>query len=276
MDIPVPAEHADPAEQAARDRRRFLRAALASAAFVGLIWWIKMLEVWLGQSLSGLGVRPGELLGLVGILTGPLLHGSPAHLVANSLPMLVLGTLTLAVYPRSALRAIVLIWLLSGLGTWLFGRPSVHIGASGLAHGLMFFLFVLGLLRRDRPAVATAMIAFFLYGGMLLSVLPGDPTISWEAHLFGALSGVIAALLWRRLDPAPPRKRYSWEDEDESIEPLEDELAAGERTLYKPQRPPHVPVLWRRESPADAPSPPGQVITFRPRPPGTPASSTED
>lgn len=276
MDIPVPAEHADPAEQAARDRRRFLRAVLASAAFVALIWWIKMLEVWLGQSLSGLGVRPGELLGLVGILTGPLLHGSPAHLVANTLPMLVLATLTLAVYPCSALRAIVLIWLLSGLGTWLFGRPSVHIGASGLAHGLMFFLFVLGLLRRDRPAVATAMIAFFLYGGMLLSVLPGDPTISWEAHLFGALSGVIAALLWRRLDPAPPRKRYSWEDEDESIEPLEDELAAGERALYEPQRPPHVPVLWRRESPADAPAPTGQVITFRPRPPGTPASSTED
>ncbi|MGQ0801605.1 MAG: rhomboid family intramembrane serine protease [Pseudomarimonas sp.] len=276
MQIPVPADAADPQAHMALERARLRRAALTSFALVALLWWIKMIEVWLDQSLAGLGLRPGEVLGLVGILTAPLLHGSPAHLVSNTLPLLVLGTLALAVYPRSALRAVLLIWLLSGLGTWMFGRPSLHIGASGLAHGLMFYLFVQGLLRRDRPAVATAMIAFFLYGGMLLSVLPGDPTISWEAHLFGAISGVLASILWFGRDPAVQRKRYSWEDEDDSIAPLEDGLAAQDRAVLEPDRPRDVPILWHRDvARADADER-NNVLVFRPRPPAGPSSPNKD
>ncbi len=266
MQIPVPADAVDPLEHAARERARVRRAALASFALVALLWWIKMIEVWLDQSLAGLGLRPGDALGLVGILTAPLLHGSPAHLISNTLPLLVLGTLALAVYPRSALRAVALIWLLSGLGTWLFGRPSLHIGASGLAHGLMFYLFVQGLLRRDRPAVATSMIAFFMYGGMLLSVLPGDPSISWEAHLFGAISGVLASILWHARDPAVLRKRYSWEDEDDSISPLEDGLAAQDRSVLELDRPRDVPVLWQRDAATSEADGRTNVVAFRPRP----------
>jgi len=262
MQLPFPEEARDPQRAAANERRGLLRAALMSFAFVALLWWIKLVETWVGQSFAGLGVRPGELMGLVGVLAGPMLHGSMGHLVSNSLPMLLLGTLTLAVYPRSAWRVIVLVWLLSGLGTWLFGRESTHIGASGLAHGLMFFLFAMGLLRRDRAAVATLMIAFFMYGGMLLSVLPGDPSISWEAHLFGAISGLIAAAIWFRRDPAPPRKRYSWEDEDDSLVPLEDGLMAQERAALEPERPVHVPVLWQRPASEDER---GKVLPFRPR-----------
>jgi membrane associated rhomboid family serine protease len=216
MDLPLPEAPPDPRAQARADRRRFWNAFLASAFFVVGLWWIKLLEGWLDQSLGGLGVRPGELSGLVGVVAAPLIHGSTAHLVHNSLPLLVLGTLLLAVYPRTAWRAVAFIWIVSGLGIWAFGRPSSHIGASGVSHGLMFLLLVLGTIRRDRPAVAAAMIAFFMYGGMLLSILPGDPQVSWEAHLFGALSGAVAGVLWRKRDPAPPRKRYSWEDEEES------------------------------------------------------------
>ncbi len=266
MQIPVPADAVDPSAHAALERARVGRAAMASFAFVALLWWIKLIEVWLDQSLSGLGLRPGDPLGLVGILTAPLLHGSPAHLISNTLPLLVLGTLALAVYPRSALRAVLLIWLLSGLGTWLFGRPSLHIGASGLAHGLMFYLFVQGLLRRDRPAVATSMIAFFMYGGMLLSVLPGDPSISWEAHLFGAISGVLASILWHGRDPAVLRKRYSWEDEDDSLAPLEDGLAAQDRSVLEPDRPRDVPILWRRDAAQAEVDRRNNVLEFRPRP----------
>ena len=261
MHIPLPELPADPRAQARADRKRFWNAFLASAFFVAGLWWLKLLEGWLGQSLGGLGVRPGEILGLVGVVTAPLIHGDVGHLVNNTLPLLVLGTLVLAVYPKTALRAIVFIWIASGLGIWLFGRESTHIGASGVTHGLMFLLLVLGLMRRDRPAVAAAMIAFFMYGGMLLSILPGDPQISWEAHLFGALSGVIAAVLWRKRDPAPPRKRYSWEDEDENIEPLFDELQARDRGMYEPPPPRNVPVLWHR-----VPTPPTRVVVqFRPR-----------
>jgi membrane associated rhomboid family serine protease len=262
MDLPLPAEPIDPVAQAVRDRRRFRIAAFASAIFLALLWWIHMAQTWMGQSLLGLGVRPGELSGLIGVVAAPLIHGSTAHLIANSLPLLVLGTLALATYPRSAPRAITTIWLLSGLGIWLFGRESSHIGASGLTHGLMFFLFTLGLLRRDRPAIAAMFIAFFLYGGMLLTVLPGDPKVSWEAHLFGALSGVLSALLLRKLDPAPPRKRYSWEDEE--LAPLESELQAQERDMLEPAAPREVPVLWHRVEPTDDTR--GVVLPFRPRP----------
>lgn len=261
MDLPLPEEPLDPIAQAREDRRRFRGALLVSALFVAGLWWIRMLEVWLNQPLGALGVRPGEWAGLVGVLTAPMIHGSTKHLVGNSLPLLVLGTLAFSVYPRSAWRASATIWILSGLGIWFFGRESAHIGASGLSHGLMFFLFALGLIRRDRPAVGAMLIAFFLYGGMLLTVLPGDPQVSWEAHLFGALAGTLAALLWRKRDPAPAPKRYSWEDE--TIAPLESELQAGERATYEPAAPRDVPILWHRPEPQ--PEARGVVIAFRPR-----------
>ena len=266
MHIPLPEPSADPRAQARADRRRFWNAFLASAFFVVGLWWIKLLEGWLGQPLDGLGVRPGQVSGLIGVVFAPLIHGSTAHLVNNSLPLLILGTLVLAVYPRTAFRAIAFIWIVSGLGIWAVGRESTHIGASGVSHGLMFLLLMLGLIRRDRPAVAAAMIAFFMYGGMLLSVLPGDPQVSWEAHLFGALSGAVAGLLWRKRDPAPPRKRYSWEDEDESIEPLYSELQERDRGMFEPPPPQAVPVLCHRVTP-----PPGAVILrCRPRPSAPP------
>ena len=261
MDLPLPQDPVDPIAQARHDRRRFFGALLLSGAFVALLWWIRMIEVAFAHPLTALGVRPGDWLGLFGVIAGPLIHGSTGHLVANTLPLLVLGTLTFAVYPRSAWRAIATIWLLSGLGIWLFGRPSSHVGASGLTHGLMFFLFALGVLRRDRPAISAALIAFFLYGGMLLTVLPGDPKVSWEAHLFGAFAGVLAALLWRRRDPAPLRKRYSWEDEDET---LESSLQAREREMLEPPTPTQVPVLWHRPAPEQER---GVVLPFRPRAP---------
>lgn len=271
MDIPLHDPEIDPATQARHDRGRFLRAVFISAVFIGLLWWIKMIETWLGLSFSYLGVHPRTLSGLVGILAAPMLHGSVGHLINNTLPLLVLGVLALSIYPRAAKPAIALIWLGSGLGIWIIGRESSHLGASGLSHGLMFFLFVLGLLRRDRAAISAAMIAFFLYGGMLLTILPGDPQVSWEAHMSGAFFGVLAALLWFRRDPAPARKRYSWEDEDE-FEPLEEALAAQERGMYEPAAPVDVPVLWvRTDTPVN-----GKVIAFpeRPRPPSPPAEDT--
>jgi hypothetical protein len=104
-------------------------------------------------------------------------------------------------------------------------------------------MFSLGLLRRDRPAIAAAMIAFMLYGGMLLTVLPREPGVSWQAHLGGALAGLLAAWLFRRSDPQAPRKRYSWE--------LEEELAAqsaatADQEQFEPAPPQDVPVLWQR------------------------------
>ena len=237
-------------------RRHFRRALLASMAFVALIGAIFFATPALG-GLRDFALVPLELHGLVGILTAPLLHGSAGHWLANASALLVLGTLVGTVYPRAALRALPVLWLLSGLVTWVIGRPSFHIGASGLTHGLMFLLLFLGLFRRDKAAIAAALIAFFLYGGMVLTILPREPGVSWEYHLGGALAGIVAAWWWRRLDPEPPRKRYSWEIEEEQA----GAQAEAEAAQFEPPRPEDVPVLWQRPQPSEG----SVILPFRPR-----------
>jgi membrane associated rhomboid family serine protease len=250
--VSVPPLPEPTAAAVARDRARVRYAALGAGALLAGIWIAWAASGMLGWSLDDLGITPRATRGLLGILTAPLAHASFEHLMSNTLPLGLLATLTLYCYPLGARRAIPLIWLLSGFGVWLFARPSVHVGASGIAHGLMFFLFVMGLLRRDRLAVVTALVVFFLYGGMLLTVLPREPHVSFEYHLAGAVTGVLAAFLFFRSDPAPPRKRYTWEDEEEAAAALDDEL--------EPPRPSEVPALW--QGPTGGAK--GRVIRFEP------------
>lgn len=190
---------------------RLKRAAGAAALFIAALWVIHGLGALLDITLGVLGVRPGAPAGLHGVLTAPLVHGSARHLLANTPPLLVLGTAMLYGYPRASKIALPLIWLVSGLGVWLFAREATHLGASGLTYGMMFFVFVIGILRRDRPSIALAMIVFFLYGSMVWGVLPLKPGISFEFHLFGALAGIAAAFLLRRRDPLAQRRLYDWE-----------------------------------------------------------------
>ena len=215
MHLPTNALPDDPLAQRRHDGRRLRRAALASIAAVAVLVVVHLLQ---GRfDVAAFTVTPHAAAGLWGVLTAPLLHGSPEHLIANSLALLLLGTLAGSVYPRATLRAIPLAWLTSGLAAWLLGEPnSHHLGASGVIQGLAYLVVVLGLLRRDRASVAAAMIALTFSGGLLVAVLPHDPTVSWQSHLGGAIGGVIAAILCRRLDPPAPRQRYSWELEDET------------------------------------------------------------
>ncbi|MBO9661507.1 rhomboid family intramembrane serine protease [Dokdonella sp.] len=239
----------------ANDRERVRYAVVGAMALLAGIWVAWGLAWLLGWPLDSLGVRPRQFDGLIGILTAPFAHASFDHLMSNTLPLALLATLTLYCYPRAARLALPAIWLASGLAVWLFARSSTHVGASGIAHGLMFFLFVMGLLRRDRLAVVVSLVVFFLYGGMLMTVLPREANVSFEYHLAGAVAGLIAAVLLRARDPLPPRKRYSWEDE-EAVEPLPDEELELPRAA-------NVPVLWQRRPEDDQR---GRVIVFRPRP----------
>jgi membrane associated rhomboid family serine protease len=229
--------------------KRALNLSMAAVIGLGLVFFAQQAGPW----TQALAIQPGKPAGLIGIVAAPLLHGSLGHLASNAFSILVLGTLAGTVFPRASLRALPVIWVGSGLGTWLIGSGGFHLGASGVTHGLGFLIFTLALLRRDRPAISAALIAFFFFGGMLLTVLPQELGVSWEYHLSGAVMGVIAGLRWRRLDPAPPRRRYSWEDEEEMPE------AANEEVLELP-RPDDVPVLWQRPEEVK-----GQVIPFRRR-----------
>jgi membrane associated rhomboid family serine protease len=186
--------------------------------FIALLCVIELLERSMGLRLYRFGVFPGELQGLPGILFAPLIHGSWSHLAANSSALLILGTTLLYGYPRTAIPVIVLVYIGSGIGVWLFARDSFHFGASGLTHGLMFFVFTAGILRRDRLSIALAMIVFLLYGSMVWSIFPQQQGISYESHFFGAVSGILAAFIFRNRDPSPPEKKYDWEDEEPETE----------------------------------------------------------
>ncbi|HSX60525.1 MAG TPA: rhomboid family intramembrane serine protease [Tahibacter sp.] len=220
-----------------RETPQLKRASLLALAFVAVLWIVKIFESLAGLDLTDFGVRPHEWYGLTGILTSPLVHGSYEHLIMNSVPLAVLLALARFNYPSGSWRALAFIWIAGGIGLWLIGRPSWHIGASGITHGLMFYLFVIGLLRRDRYAIAVALIVFFLYGGMVATVLPREPGVSWEAHLSGALAGAIAAFLWQKRDPPAALPKPSWELEAEIV---------NDADTYELPRPDRVPVLWHR------------------------------
>ncbi len=221
---------------------RLKHAAAAAALFTAALWLIHALGAALGMPAGLLGVRPGYAAGLHGILTAPLVHGSVRHLLANTPPLLVLGTAMLYGFPRASRIALPVIWLGSGLGVWLFARDATHLGASGLTYGMMFFVFVIGVLRRDRPSMGLAMIVFFLYGSMVWGVLPLEAGISFESHLFGALAGIAAAFLLRRRDPLAERRLYDWEKE-----PSEEQDDAVIGDLWRDAEEPEVPAPRHRE-----------------------------
>nr|WP_137816299.1 rhomboid family intramembrane serine protease [Gandjariella thermophila] len=151
------------------------------------------------DTLERYGVQPRTPSGLIGVLWAPLLHGGWGHLAANTVPVLVFGFLAMAGGIGQWVAVTVTIWLISGLGVWLTASPgSITVGASGLAFGWLAFLLVRGLFNRSIKQIAVAAVLLFFWGGVLWGVLPGNPMVSWQGHLFGALAGVLAAWLAAR------------------------------------------------------------------------------
>jgi len=196
-----------------RAARNFSLAVQLAVVVTAVIWFIWISNAYLDLNLNRYGLRPRDMQGLLGLLTAPLLHSNFEHLFSNTLPLLVSLSAMLYLYPNSALRAIPIIWVGSGLLGWMIGRPSIHIGASGFVYGLLAFVFVSGLFRRDMRSVGVSLVVWFLYGSMIWGVLPIRPQMSWELHLSGAVLGVVLAFVFRDWDSVP-LKRYDWEDDD--------------------------------------------------------------
>jgi len=190
----------------------FKLAARIAIGFVALLWLIQLLDSGLDVSPEAFGVRPRQLAGLTGIVFAPLVHADFAHLFSNSLPLIVAGTAMLYLYPQSSLRVLPAIYFGPGAAVWLFARGSSHLGASGLVYGLVAYIFVGGVIRRDRRAIAASLLVSFMYGALVWGVLPIRRGVSWETHLSAAVIGVVLAFALRHLD-VPPRRRYSWEEE---------------------------------------------------------------
>jgi membrane associated rhomboid family serine protease len=196
------------------DTRRLRVAFTIALSFALLLWVLKLAEYLSGLEFTQFGIYPRRAGGLVGVLCAPFIHASFSHLFANTAPIIVIGTMLLYGYPRAAKVLLPVVYLGSGVAVWLFAREAYHIGASGLAFGMLFFVFTVGVLRQERRTIAISLLVFFLYGGMISGVLPGARDVSFESHLSGALIGVLLAFLLRHRDPESPRKQYSWEHEE--------------------------------------------------------------
>jgi membrane associated rhomboid family serine protease len=165
--------------------------------FVGLLWVIHIVNAVLFQgALAGLGIHPRTLWGLAGIFFAPFLHASFAHIAANTLPLLVLGALVMQRRKRDLAIVSVISAVVGGLGVWLIGgAATVHIGASILVFGYLGYLLLRGVFERRVWPILGSIFVFFLYGGALWGVLPGQTGVSWQGHLFGLAGGILAARL---------------------------------------------------------------------------------
>lgn len=182
-------------------------AGLVMGAWLGVLWVLEVVDQLALNALDALGVSPRDPSELPQILTAPFLHFGFAHLAANSLPFWLLGLLVLLSGVRSFLAATVAAVVASGLVVWLVSAPgTVTAGASGLVFGWWAYLIAIGLLTRQWRRIAVALVVVVLYGGLLWGLLPGQPGVSWEGHLGGALGGVAAAW-WSARRPARGLRR---------------------------------------------------------------------
>lgn len=185
-------------------------AVLTMLLFTALLYLAEAVDQASGNhALDSAGaIVPRSVDGLTGILTAPLLHGSWDHLAGNTLPFLVFGFLAMAGGFGQWIMVTALIWVLSGVGVWLIS-PNAVLGASGVIFGWFVFLLARGFFARSGRQILLAVVLFAIWGGILWGVLPSSPLISWQAHLFGALGGLLAASVVAKADrrvarPQPP------------------------------------------------------------------------
>jgi len=198
------------------NRKQNISKLLTPLLFPVVIWIVHLISLLLNEDLSKLGLLPRNLIGLLGIFTSPLIHADFSHLISNTIPLIILGWIIFSFYPKVSYMLFLFIYFVTGLLVWIFARQVFHIGASGVVYGFVSFLFFSGIFRRDNKSISLALIITFLYGGLVWGMIPGWKGISWESHLFGAITGLIAAYLFRKIDP--PSKKYDWEDEPDDFD----------------------------------------------------------
>lgn len=184
-------------------------------AIVLLMWMVFSMDYLLNLKLYRFGLRPGEWSGLVGIITSPFLHSTRdfGHILNNSVPAFLLTWLLFYHYRKIATKSFLLILVLTGIGTWLIGKPSYHIGMSGVIYGLTGFLVISGFFRKSMRVAAISLFVVFIYGSLIWGVFPMEMGVSWEGHLSGLISGILVAVIFKQQGPQPGKMRYEIEEE---------------------------------------------------------------
>ena len=180
------------------------------------IWFVFWVEIRLGVNFTRNGIHPRTFSGLQGILFSPFIHSGITHLWHNTIPIMLLSTALFYFYRSISWKMLLLLWILTGTGTWIIGREAYHIGMSGIIYGLVSFLFFKGIIAKHFRLIALSLVVVFVYGSLIWGTLPIDPVISWEGHLSGFVFGLILALSFRQSIPKQPK--YSWEEDSYIVE----------------------------------------------------------
>ena len=157
------------------------------------MWVVELVNILIDHRLVEWGILPRTVPGLLGIPMSPLIHGSPSHALSNSIPFVVLGGAVLMQSARRYVLLSVLVIFAGGGIVWLMARASFHVGASGVVFGYFGYLLARGWYEHTFKAIAIAVVALVLYGGVLLGLAPTSSEISWEGHLAGFLVGILGA-----------------------------------------------------------------------------------
>ena len=203
------------------EKKEFFNILFFPFLFLLIMWLVKLIELQFDLSFIKYGVYPQKLQGLRGVLFSAFIHKDLTHLFNNSYPILILGGFVFSVYRKIAWQIFIWLFFISGFWLWIIGRPSLHIGASGLIYALASFLFISGLIRRDPRLAAISLVIIFLYGSMIWGILPTKDSVSWEGHLSGFAAGILVAFFFR--NEGPRRKKYQWEIDEELEEKAQKE-----------------------------------------------------
>lgn len=191
-----------------------LLAIIPAALLVVVMWTVKLVELSSSEHYYWLGVFPRHVHGLLGIITHPIVHGDMGHLMANTMPILVLGWMASFFYPKQFPVIFFGGWVLTGIMVWIMARESWHIGASGLIYALAFFVFFTSIQKRNRQQTAIAFFVIFMYGGIIWGLLPIQPGVSFEGHAAGAIVGTIIAFVFKDRQPDPPHPLGDMPDDE--------------------------------------------------------------
>lgn len=224
------------------------------AIFIIILWLVKSIEESTGHSFSAFGIYPRTLHGLIGVIAAPLLHADFDHLLSNTIPLIILGSVMFYFYRTIAFQVFFWVYLMTGIWVWAAARESYHIGASGILYGFVSFLFFSGVFRKDTRLLALSLFVVFLYGGTVWGIFPIRNGISWESHLLGALAGLITAYNFKKEGPAPRVYNFGSDEENALIDVSGDQIM--EESIEDPVKINYtfIPKSDREERPDDNPN----------------------